>query len=505
MPFKSQKLSAILLLLVLSLPLTGQNISRSDNSLNAENLIHDALVASGTNPEKIKDYLERIETITASYKEKISGMDFLEAAEYTLSFMYPEYLAAYGSRQTKIDVLLDTKNYNCVSSAIFYLYLMKIAGIQCTAIETPDHAFCEITVDGKNIRIETTNPYGFNPGTKKESTVKNQYYTVPAKYYLKKKPVSDRRAVSMIYTNRISDLTKIKKNTEAYILAEENNAYMENTKESMDIVQSCVVNVLSDFHLSHQYDEGIAFARDIKNKYGLSQKGLGNAENLVKLKAWELEDAGNYQDLYPFLESNTDILGEATVSKLTEDFLQRQIKLAYQNEGFDSACLLLNSPFSQKKLSVNERSNLENNFKTNEANQLHNQIVPLFNAQKFPEVREILIEGINRYGNVRILTSDLSMCIQGEIDLLYDTQGYDAAETFINSEEISPYLTEKERTNKINNLKSLEANKIHNKAVPLVNSGNYEEAKKLIEEGIEKYGNQSILVNDLNRLKKKGF
>ena len=159
--------------------------------------------------------LEKFETI----KTDVTSASFMELQEKErgreiLKYLYQNYLKKYNLDQTRVDVALETGYYNCVSSGILYLAVAKAAGLDVRGQRTTQHAFCSVYVpsetDGKAIKIdvETTNPYGFNPGTKE--TIENQenikkYYVVPKKFYSNRSEVSDGIFAGLIAGNICSE------------------------------------------------------------------------------------------------------------------------------------------------------------------------------------------------------------------------------------------------------------------------------------------------------------
>ena len=150
-----------------------------------------------------------------SLKKKVSSQDFmnLEQAERgraILKLIYQDYLKTYNFNQTKINVALQEGVYNCVSSALLYMAVAKAAGLDVRGQKTSEHAFCTVYIPGskagqvQKIDVETTNPYGFNPGSKEaiENEDKIQgYYIVPKKYYSNRQEVSDRIFTGLIAQN----------------------------------------------------------------------------------------------------------------------------------------------------------------------------------------------------------------------------------------------------------------------------------------------------------------
>ena len=151
-------------------------------------------------------------------KQKVTSETFLaqsleDRGRAVLKLLYQDYLAAYDFNQTRTDVALQTGVYNCVSSALLYMAVAKAAGLEVRGQKTSEHAFCTVYIPSgagsktnqyKKIDVETTNPYGFNPGSKE--TIENEdkiqgYYVVPKKYYSNRQEVSDSLFAGLIAGN----------------------------------------------------------------------------------------------------------------------------------------------------------------------------------------------------------------------------------------------------------------------------------------------------------------
>ena len=91
-------------------------------------------------------------------------------AERALTFLHKNLFTSYSVLQTRVDTALETGVFNCVSSAVLYMILARSVGLSVGGVRTTDHAFCSVLVNGQQLDVETTNPYGFNPGAKKEFT-----------------------------------------------------------------------------------------------------------------------------------------------------------------------------------------------------------------------------------------------------------------------------------------------------------------------------------------------
>ena len=146
-----------------------------------------------------------------------------EKAEFILDYMHKNLLKSYSANQTRVDVLLSNGRFNCVSSSVLYLILCKSVGLNVVGVTTKDHAFVSVYIDGKNIDVETTNPYGFNPGDHKEFHDQFGRLTgfayVPPQNYRDRHAITPIELISIILRNRISELEAGNRFVEAVPLA----------------------------------------------------------------------------------------------------------------------------------------------------------------------------------------------------------------------------------------------------------------------------------------------
>jgi len=186
-----------------------------EDFLSSSMLIESSLVASGLTGDNLNEYISRYKQILLNFKDDIAGsfqtLSVYEQGEFILNWAHKNILNNYIEEQTLMDVLIDTGNYNCVSSAVFYLILSKEAGLSTESVETSDHIFCTIETEDGWVDVETTTSFGFNPGVKKEfQQAFNQtgYTYVPPGNYRTRKRISDKETVALILQNRMSVLQK---------------------------------------------------------------------------------------------------------------------------------------------------------------------------------------------------------------------------------------------------------------------------------------------------------
>jgi tetratricopeptide (TPR) repeat protein len=124
--------------------------------------------------------------------------------------MHKNLLKAYSASQTRVDALFSNGRFNCVSSAVLYVILCESAGIRTSGVMTKDHAFVTVHIGGIDIDVETTNPYGFDPGNRKEFHDQFGKLTgfayVPGRNYRDRQTIAQIELISLIMNNRMTEL-----------------------------------------------------------------------------------------------------------------------------------------------------------------------------------------------------------------------------------------------------------------------------------------------------------
>lgn len=216
-----------------------------------------------------------------------------------LVFLYENVLSRYSEFQTRVDVALETGTYNCVSSAVLYYYFARVAGLDVAGVETPVHSFCTVAIpgEGRKIDVETTNPYGFDPGVRRELATgdpnEKRYAVVPQTNYLSRKSVGERRLVSLIYNNRITLLEKSGQSWEAVGLALDAWTLQGTEASRGDLAERCL-NYATGLVSAGKALEALDFIRMVSEKWGdypryreFSASALGPTLNgLMAQGAW---------------------------------------------------------------------------------------------------------------------------------------------------------------------------------------------------------------------------
>ena len=187
-----------------ALPATGPSLDR-------DGLILLSLTLSGAAPESVATYKAVLARWDAEFQAQATGWDEGQRAENLLLFLHT-HLRSYSTFQTRLDVLIDRGTYNCVSSALAYMILGRDAGLDVQAVATTDHAFALVRLkSGRDVDIETTTKYGFDPGTKNEFTNsfgQTGFIYVPPGNYSQRHSINDRQLLGLLVQNRMAEFQR---------------------------------------------------------------------------------------------------------------------------------------------------------------------------------------------------------------------------------------------------------------------------------------------------------
>jgi tetratricopeptide (TPR) repeat protein len=190
------------------------------NGFSWQDLAEISIWASGGNGSA----LQRIHDLAVSIP---ASPDFpsteRERAEFILTYLHRNVFRAYSLMQTRVDTVFANGRFNCVSSSVLYMVLAKSVGIRVSGVKTVDHAFAMVHIGGEDIDVETTSRHGFDPGNRREfhdecGRVTGFVY-VPAQNYHDRQTITPIELVSLIMTNRISDLETRRRFQEAIPIA----------------------------------------------------------------------------------------------------------------------------------------------------------------------------------------------------------------------------------------------------------------------------------------------
>ncbi|MBQ0051928.1 MAG: hypothetical protein KBT11_07680 [Treponema sp.] len=354
----------------------------ANEELTPEEIIQTALEFSlcPLDSEEAKVCLSKFKFLLKTVKgPRFENLNERERAEEILTFLYEGVLFKYVEHSTKMNTTLFTGEYNCVTASLLFMSLARAAGIRVKGQETKIHAFCTAYIDGKNYDVETTNPFGFNPGERKEvaRTENSRKYTyVPKKYYAGRHEVSDRAFATLTGKNLAADMNDTEDYDSAIPLEISRMRFLEATND----------------------DEAKTARNDL--------------DVLVGNYAFTLNKKKKSEEAIEYLETVTQKFGKST-----------ELQRIYDNSVYNSCVDLLNSDkesealdlFEEKKANMSSQMQysvskmITNQIQKNHETRAHNSVVPLFNSGKYSEAKKILEEALKENPTSNLLRKDLNM------------------------------------------------------------------------------------------------
>jgi tetratricopeptide (TPR) repeat protein len=259
-----------------------------------------SFLLSGVSKEAAAPYLRETEQLIAAFTAFLRDNGDPESSytrgELILDFLHETIFTAYDEFQTRTDIVLKRGTYNCVSSAVFYAVLAEAAGLPVQTVNTDDHVFCSVRTEKGDIDVETTSPYGFHPGVKREFTDsfgKTGFTYVPPGNYSKRDRGDVLALLSFILQNRIAELQKQKRYAESVGLAVDRYALVgDGTTFSLMITE--FINYAAGLNSRGEYIKGIQFLRYARERYNTRDAFEDIYATLANNETIRLTDAGRY-------------------------------------------------------------------------------------------------------------------------------------------------------------------------------------------------------------------
>jgi hypothetical protein len=286
-------------------------------------LVEASLLCSGVAPDRVPSYAARVDALLAEARSTLASVPVagdggaaLGAA--LLDFLHSRVFRAYAERATTLDGVLDSGQFNCVSSALLYIIIGSGLGLEVAGSRTADHALCVLRSGGRSIDVETTNPYGFDPGTRKEfkdsfGRATGYAYTAPGAYS-GREALSGRGMAGLVLSNRASLLERAGRFREALALGADYYALCRDAASEAFLADR-VNNVAAD--LSSRGDlagtEELAFeaAARLPGDAAIAALAGGTLEALAS----ELASKGDYEGARRAVEARRGTAGAAALAR----------------------------------------------------------------------------------------------------------------------------------------------------------------------------------------------
>jgi tetratricopeptide (TPR) repeat protein len=312
-------------------------------------------------------------------------------------------------RQARVDVLLDQGIYNCVSSSVLYLVLARSVGLTVAGVRTADHAFCTVNVGDATIDVETTNPYGYDPGSRKEFTDSFGRVTgfayVPPSNYRDRTAIGERGLLSLILYDRVSFAIERGDHVSAL-----EPAVTGWTLSGDAMSRTTLVTAISNYAVllgqSERFNEAVSFLEEAERSYGADPDLTQRRRELLHNQAVALIDAGDFDTAEAMLASQprAGILDPADRRELLVWIVQLRADRSARKTEYASAAALITEGIAR----IGAEPQLLAAFEV----YTHNAFAQLYNARRFEEARALLEAALARYPASRVIRQDLDAALK---------------------------------------------------------------------------------------------
>jgi tetratricopeptide (TPR) repeat protein len=368
--------------------------------LTAGAFLEAALAFSGAQGRELEEARAQVRALAAAAAELGDGSP-REKAERLLEMLHRRVFRQYDERQTRLDDLLNTGRFNCVSSAVLYGLLARSLGLEFRAVQTPDHAFIRVLDRGKGWDVETTNPYGFDPGSRREFTDSfgrvTGYSYVPPGQYSRRKEIGDKGLLALILFNRNAYDTETGRYLEALQPAVDAHALRQDP-ESLERLALSSLNVASFYGQAGRYEEGVRFLGGATRR--LDDPRLARVrEDLLHNWAVSLIEAGRLEEAQGLIDQHRagGELSEREWRNLGVSIWQLRAREASRRDFGEAAAML------RKALeSLGPEPGLVSGYEV----YVHNQMAALVNSGRLEEARAVLDEALRVLPSSSLLRED---------------------------------------------------------------------------------------------------
>ncbi|MDR1618735.1 MAG: hypothetical protein LBS06_06795, partial [Treponema sp.] len=272
--------------------------------------------------------------------------------------------------------------------------------------------------------VETTNPYGFDPGSRREFHDQFGKLTgfayVPARNYQDRSGISPLELVSLILHNRVAEAESRFRYAEALNLAltraallegRENPAVSNFFTDPRQDLNDRILNYGASLLNGGKEEEGLAWAAYAKEAYtGTDKRWQEYTGALISNRTVKLCRAGHFDQARAFLAGTESLLDGAARRRLeilvTDAELTNLANAAGQDGGTAGVLRRIDEAEFSGLLSPARARELRDHVNRRRLANFHNRFAVAFNKRDYPLARQILEEALGEFPDNRQLRAD---------------------------------------------------------------------------------------------------
>jgi tetratricopeptide (TPR) repeat protein len=402
-----------------------------------------------------------------------------EKAEFILNYMHNNILKSYSLYQTRLDTMLLNGRFNCVSSAVLYVILCKSAGINTSGVMTKDHAFVMVHFNGQDIDVETTNSFGFDPGNRKEfhdsSGKTTGFAYVPPQNYRDRQTINQIELVSLILNNRVSEFERSNNFADSVPLAVDRAALLLGGSYML----TSSISTSEFLFIDPRKD-----LMDRLINYGAVLLKSNKEEECIRWAVFASStypDTGRWQELFMAAVNNR-------ISRFIKDRKISDARVFLENQKTH----INEANYAQLDALIVDADilNRANNFKTaDEGNDIIADIEKARNSGRLNEKRAVELLTYTVQKVAMSLSAAPLKDWRSAIKYLEDA--------------LSKYGSNRELEQSLRTYKSNLASDYHNRFAVEWNKKNFDEAERILNEGLDEFPNDRQLLSDKQIISKQ--
>ena len=380
------------------------NLAVTAEPLPLADLEQAGIVFSGATESEQPAVAQRLQSLVDGFRRQTTGVtDARTLGEQALVFLHANVLTRYAPLAARVDAALATGEYNCVSSAVLYLILARSVGLPVRAARTSDHVLCVVEADGRRVDVETTNRYGFDPGTRKEFTdtfgAVTGFTYVPPTNYRARQDIGEKELLSLILHDRVSLLVD-----RGQHLAAIGPAMTEWTLAPSELSHGAMVTSISNAASSLAMARRFAEACDLLAR---SAEAIGAEPALEKRRGeithnWvvALAESGELDAADALLAdpARASFLEDSDRGSLAAWIIELRAEAPARRGDYQAAADLIAAGLAR----LGANAELLHAFETYS----HNVFARAYNARRFAEARAAADAALARYPGSRLLQQD---------------------------------------------------------------------------------------------------
>lgn len=385
-------------------------LAGASEPLPLDDLVDAALAFSGVADAGLPAYRQRLLGLVAGFQRQASGTtDPASLAALALAYLHETLFRRYDVRQARVDVLLDQGVFNCVSSSVLYLVLARSVGLTVGGVRTADHAFATVKIGASTVDVETTNPYGYDPGSRTEFRDSFGRLTgfayVPPSNYRDRTAIGERGLLALLLYDRVS--FAVARGDHAAALEPAVTGW---TLAGDELSRSTLITALSNYAVllgqEERFGEAIAFLEAAEKTFGADPDLAQRRRQLRYNQIVALVEAGELDDAEALLASpsRADAFDPADHRQLAVWIVQVRADRSARTAGYAEAAAAIADGIA----SIGADPQLLAAYEA----YTHNAFARLYNAGRFGEAKSLLESALARYPDSRLIRQDLDAALK---------------------------------------------------------------------------------------------